>query len=238
MQTFTTHQSEAMKYGPALSGKADDDWKMIVDGQRFDVSDGYDLNRPDNLYSLYCKVRMLTGSDWMKNHPDVPLDRIQITRWSPDTCDCTTTFTWDRSSTEEAREHHPHRGEKHCSAHVHLKGNCNDHCNELLAENQHKNLTIHTVAQSMQAKYARDNRGMLIALVIVSGGIATEDQILEMASRNLMREIRFEHKERRGKRMLHLSHAEFNDPHVRGEVSVAISSCPHASKRECHIVTG
>lgn len=150
MQKFSVNSGEAKNLHRQIFKVEDDAWDMLVEGEEHDVSEGYDLTRPDNRYSMYAKLRMLNGLDYKaKLGADVTLDKVQITRWHPDTCNCVTTYLWRSDHNEDEREHHPHRGEKHCGSHAHLKGDCHAHGHELWAENRHKNITVSEIAEHL-----------------------------------------------------------------------------------------
>jgi len=241
MQSFTTYREAASKVALALNNKGDDDWKMITDDEKFDISDGYDLTRNDNIYSLYCKVRMLAGTDWKTNHPGVPLDRIQITRWHPDTCDCVHTFTWDRDTPEDDRPIHPHKGERHCEHHEHLKHDCHAHYWEVRGENNHKTHAILAVADTMVDQYVKENRPLLehIRLNILAehGNPLTVEQIALFRLRHELHANSTHKKGRDGKRKLHVDHPYFTDMKVVQTAMEAVEACPNTAsfKRECDI---
>lgn len=82
------------------------------------------------------------------------LANCNYTTWSPDTCGCTITYEWDKSTTEtpETREHRPlhpdvelraHDGQlvqhhKKCEHHKHIT-DAKEHFDIVLEENQRKN---------------------------------------------------------------------------------------------------
>ena len=62
---------------------------------------------------------------------------IQITRWSPDTCDCVIDYSWDSTTSEDDRIHAHHQSIKTCTSHAGITGS--DHHNIIVRENQSKN---------------------------------------------------------------------------------------------------
>lgn len=69
---------------------------------------------------------------------------MKSTRWSPDTCGCAVTFTWDDSANEEKRVHAFDRAETVCAEHEGLAPE--DVYEAILAENQSKNRALGQIA--------------------------------------------------------------------------------------------
>lgn len=65
---------------------------------------------------------------------------IQVTRWSPDTCDCVIDYEWDKDLDASVRVHTGKNIIKDCPDHSDL-GNPQDFYNAILDENQRKNKT-------------------------------------------------------------------------------------------------
>jgi hypothetical protein len=150
MQKFRVNSGEAQKLHARLFQVVDDAWDMLVEGEEYDIDDGYDLTQNDNRYNLYATLRSLGGDDHKEKLGDIPLNRVKITRHQPDTCGCSVTFLWDRTTSENDREHHPHRSETACIHHAHLRGKHHDHYHEVTSENQHKNRTVEALAAHLE----------------------------------------------------------------------------------------
>jgi hypothetical protein len=101
MQNFRVNPGEAQKIHFELFGVVDDDWDMLVEGEEHAISDGYDLTAKDNRISLYRTLRTLDGQDYKALLGDIPLNKVSITRWHPDTCNCLVTKTWDRRTNDD-----------------------------------------------------------------------------------------------------------------------------------------
>ncbi|MDO8568377.1 MAG: hypothetical protein Q7R57_06655 [Dehalococcoidales bacterium] len=70
----------------------------------------------------------------------------QVTRWSPDTCECVIDFEWDDADSPEARQHTHKTSIKTCPAHSQHHGKP-EHFTVVTEENQLKNHTLVTAAQ-------------------------------------------------------------------------------------------
>lgn len=148
MQHFRVNTAEAEQLVMALHQVIDTDWKMLVERQEHQISDGYDMLDKANRLSLYRKLRVMNGASYA--HATEFLNHVQVTRWHPDTCGCVVTHLWSSETNEDNRVHHPHRSETHCAAHRDLKPHSVEHHGELLAENQHKNHSRQVLADHLQ----------------------------------------------------------------------------------------
>lgn len=63
---------------------------------------------------------------------------IRETTWSPDTCGCVLTYTWDDADPQETRVHVYQESAKVCLAHARLLGK-ESHLDTVMEENQRKN---------------------------------------------------------------------------------------------------
>lgn len=63
---------------------------------------------------------------------------INITRWSPDTCNCVIEYSWDTETSEDDRVHEFHRVVEQCEEHSEINKHQDVH-DHVLAENQTKN---------------------------------------------------------------------------------------------------
>lgn len=62
---------------------------------------------------------------------------MNVTRWSPDTCECVLEYDWDPAAGEDDRVHTHHASVRTCPAHDGIGGP--EHLNVVLRENQSKN---------------------------------------------------------------------------------------------------
>lgn len=63
---------------------------------------------------------------------------INITRWSPDTCNCVIEYSWDAETSEDDRVHRFHQVVEQCEEHAGIEKHQDVH-SHVLAENQTKN---------------------------------------------------------------------------------------------------
>lgn len=78
----------------------------------------------------------------------------QITRWSPDTCECVIDYEWDDSQDENTRTHSFKRTIRACPEHKALAGK--PHYDQVLSENTRKNITF-DVIQKAHPQVTPDN---------------------------------------------------------------------------------
>lgn len=86
---------------------------------------------------------------------------IQITRWSPDTCDCIVEYSWDDNTSEDTRIHTIANVVNRCVAHQALV-NKNTHFNTLMEENPRKNKILEGLRASFPALTRTDNEGNIV----------------------------------------------------------------------------
>ena len=81
--------------------------------------------------------------------------KINVTRWSPDTCGCVFDFEWDGDLAADQRVHTHKETIKTCPNHQVVKLNPGNHYGSVLGENQRKNklhgqlLTISNLTESV-----------------------------------------------------------------------------------------
>ncbi len=78
----------------------------------------------------------------------IPLERVKITTWHPDTCGCVVEYAWDRSSKEDERVHHQFSINPCCPQHKHF--------DDVLAENRRKNEAVTLLTQANPGKTHAD----------------------------------------------------------------------------------
>lgn len=241
MQHFRVNSGEAQKLFRQLFQREDDAWDVLVEGEEYDVSDGYDMTRPDNRLSLYLKVRKLKqgGHDYKAVlGPSTTLNEVSFQNEQRDTCDCVIETMWSKghepnSHPEYGRQTFPHASHRHCDVHAHMENDHVAHHHELHAENWHKNHTLHEIADSLVEKYVRDNRVMLAA-ELARLRFETGDNTLTLGTLAIVRlktQIKFKHVHHRGERTLFMSHPMLVDGSDRGAADLRIANHPKASKR-------
>ncbi len=148
MQKFRVASAEAQRIAMEITHIVDE--FRLKDGEAHDISEGYDLNNKANRLSLYRTLRNLEGQDYRAVlGAGTTLDRVKITRWRPDSCECVVTYLWRSDHPEDRRAHHPHRSESQCAHHKALKPHCHEHHAELWAENAHKNGACQALAEHL-----------------------------------------------------------------------------------------
>lgn len=66
---------------------------------------------------------------------NLPIERVSVTRWRPDTCDCDVYYAWDRTSSEDSRVHVAIRAQ---ACRFHKAATPGASFDSVLAENRHK----------------------------------------------------------------------------------------------------
>src|SRR5687768_15014557 len=78
---------------------------------------------------------------------------MRITQWSPDTCDCVLSYSWDDEVPSDQRVHSPHSMTRACPAHSGRPVAA--HFSEVLGENQHKNYSLGQVMQTLRSTHVQ-----------------------------------------------------------------------------------
>lgn len=73
----------------------------------------------------------------------IPIHRVKITEWRPDTCDCTVEYAWDRDSDQALRVHYP----VSVVDKTHAPATMDKLYDVIVAENRLKNRAVGTVAE-------------------------------------------------------------------------------------------
>lgn len=108
----------------------------------------------------------------------------QITRWSPDTCDCVIEYAWDDSISENDREHSIHKVINKCQHHLESKDE-ESHFRVILTENSKKNIAINKIMEKFPNLTKVDQEGNIS---LKEGSLAwsySKDRILSIESPHL-----------------------------------------------------
>lgn len=141
-------------------------------GEKFPVSDHFALTLLDvpvrhkdpraflenNLANLERSLAALNGRTIEEVFGDtVNLDLVKFTNWRPDTCGCELQYIWDRSTTEDARIHYPHRLMERCEHHWRANDDMGAY-QRAAAENIAKNAAIGKASGLFKDLHAADFR--------------------------------------------------------------------------------
>ena len=77
---------------------------------------------------------------------------IQITRWSPDTCDCIIEYEWDDSIPQDQRTHTLSNYVRKCAAHSTLASDTTRY-QTVIEENPRKNVGLQTIIDNAPAAF-------------------------------------------------------------------------------------
>jgi len=81
---------------------------------------------------------------------------IRETTWSPDTCQCILSYSWDDTEAEDVRQHTFSKGIKLCSEHERLKLSGKSLYTAVVSENTRKNGTLERLRLAAQLSEGAD----------------------------------------------------------------------------------